>query len=527
MTKKYTLTTSEETVTENPEDIIRLMKLAGLKDAQPVAEEEVTEEVEAEVYEPTEANDELDLDDYSKKSPESINKQKKSIQPTLGDNPLEYSLDENEIYEAMMKEFNELEESKPDFLDLDKDGDKEESMKKAAKDKKEKADESVEEVVETEELNEIGRTLEDEKARLARLEKQQEKMKHDEMEVKRLQDIIDQAKKNIANNMNEGTDGCGCGHGSDCNCGPDCDCGCNESVIKEDKSMTDGTIKKLQYLEDTNYDVYEEMGDIFGMFGSPYTADDWLSHMKLTIDEVFTKEGSPVPPEVAKVYNDLEAYSKQTELQAKRRANTEISNPNDAIYGPENEDEVYIRDNFAEQWYGAFYKVTQRLGLEQNEDFDESSDMDRLKKLSGVERESQINEDESVWNQFKELHDKMDPESEDRIFFSMKNYPKHRFEIHGDIDGKDTKSGNVNVGVFLDQQTDNGDDFLQNMSISQDEIKANITGAGWVGADPAKGELKGTAGDYKEFGDVKPEPKDTDQDRLAKLSGINASKKYY
>ena len=44
MTKKYTLTTSEETVTENPEDIIRLMKLAGLTNAQPVAEEEVTEE---------------------------------------------------------------------------------------------------------------------------------------------------------------------------------------------------------------------------------------------------------------------------------------------------------------------------------------------------------------------------------------------------------------------------------------------------------------------------------------------------
>ena len=168
MTKKYTLTTSEETVTENPEDIIRLMKLAGLTNAQPVAEEE------AEVYEPTEANDDLDLDDYSKKSPESIAKQKKSIQPTLGDNPLEYSLDENEIYEAMMEEFNEIEEvdegklppglqayqdkkngkksdkeetdesieeSKPDFLDLDKDGDKEESMKKAAKDKKEKVEE--------------------------------------------------------------------------------------------------------------------------------------------------------------------------------------------------------------------------------------------------------------------------------------------------------------------------------------------------------------------------------------------------
>ena len=32
----------------------------------------------------------------------------------------------------------ELKAAKPDFLDLDKDGDKEESMKKAAKDKKEK-----------------------------------------------------------------------------------------------------------------------------------------------------------------------------------------------------------------------------------------------------------------------------------------------------------------------------------------------------------------------------------------------------
>ena len=144
-----------------------------------------------------------------------------------------------------------------------------------------------------------------------------------------------------------------------------------------------------------------------------------------------------------------------------------------------------------------------------------------------MSEEQYINEDESVWNQFKELHNKMDPESEDRIFFSMKNYPKHRFELHGDIDGKDTKSGKVNVGVFLASKEGDGDDFLQNMSISQDEIKANITGAGWVGSDPAKGELKGTAGDYKEFGDVMPEPRDADQDRLAKLSGINASKKYY
>jgi hypothetical protein len=207
MTKKYTLTTSEETVTENPEDIIRLMKLAGLKNAQPVAEEEVTEEVEAEVYEPTEANDELDLDDFSKKSPESISKQKKSIQPTLGDNPLEYSLDENEIYEAMVKEFDAMQKvdeeevneaqspaQKAAFAKMlaAKDGKKDEAVEEKEETTEEKVEETTEEKVEeTDELKE-------------------EELKED----------------------------CGCGHGSDCDCGPDCGCGCNESVTEEVEAVT-------------------------------------------------------------------------------------------------------------------------------------------------------------------------------------------------------------------------------------------------------------------------------------------------
>ena len=112
MSKQYNLSTTEDngqsvttsqTVTEHPEEILRLMKLAGLENAQVVAEDDS-------VFEPTPANDKLDLDDYSKNSPESIAKQKKTIQPTLGDNPLEYSLDENEIYEAMMEEFDKSEE---------------------------------------------------------------------------------------------------------------------------------------------------------------------------------------------------------------------------------------------------------------------------------------------------------------------------------------------------------------------------------------------------------------------------------
>ena len=180
MTKKYTLTTSEETVTENPEDIIRLMKLAGLENAQPVAEE-----LEAEVYEPTEANDKLDLDDYSKKSPESIAKQKKSIQPTLGDNPLEYSLDENEIYDAMMKEFPEDK--------VEEITEKQSPAQKAAFEKMLAAknggkDDAVEEKEETTE----------------------EKVE----ETKKLKED------------------CSCGHGSDCDCGSDCGCGCN--AVNED-----------------------------------------------------------------------------------------------------------------------------------------------------------------------------------------------------------------------------------------------------------------------------------------------------
>ena len=90
--------TTSNTSTEHASEILRIMALAGIKP------EAIEEHGEAEM-EHTPANDELDLDDYSKKSPESIAKQKKSIQPSHGDNPLEYSLDENEIFESLMTEF--------------------------------------------------------------------------------------------------------------------------------------------------------------------------------------------------------------------------------------------------------------------------------------------------------------------------------------------------------------------------------------------------------------------------------------
>ena len=214
MTKKYTLTTSEETVTENPEDIIRLMKLAGLTNAQPVAEEEVTEEVEAEVYEPTEANDELDLDDFSKKSPESISKQKKSIQPTLGDNPLEYSLDENEIYEAMVKEFDAMQKVDEEEVNEAQSPAQKAAFAKMLAAKDGKKDEAVEEKEETTE-EKVEETTE-EKVEETTEEKVEETDELKEEELK---------------------EDCGCGHGSDCNCGPECDCGCN-AVNEEVEAVT-------------------------------------------------------------------------------------------------------------------------------------------------------------------------------------------------------------------------------------------------------------------------------------------------
>ena len=214
MTKKYTLTTSEETVTENPEDIIRLMKLAGLENAQPVSEE--TEEW---ANTPDGHSGELELDptDFEKKTGDGITKQKKSIQPTLGDNPLEYSLDENEIYDAMMKEFPEdkVEETTEEITE------KQSPAQKAAFEKMLAAknggkDEAVEE-------KEEETTVEE------NLEKAQEE--------------IDELKEE------ELKEDCSCGHGSDCDCSSDCGCGCNVvSEAVEEVAVTDEDQNRLKDL---------------------------------------------------------------------------------------------------------------------------------------------------------------------------------------------------------------------------------------------------------------------------------------
>lgn len=65
------------------------------------------------------------------------------------------SIKSEEIYTPVEEpELDEATKSKPDFLDMDKDGDKEEPMKKAIKDKEKKTDEAVEETVEEETVEE-------------------------------------------------------------------------------------------------------------------------------------------------------------------------------------------------------------------------------------------------------------------------------------------------------------------------------------------------------------------------------------
>ena len=76
-----------------------------------------------------------------------INKQKQQVRKEYpGDNPLavEDKITEEELantYRAQYENFKKAyqEAAKPDFLDMDKDGDKKEPMKKAVKDKEEKS----------------------------------------------------------------------------------------------------------------------------------------------------------------------------------------------------------------------------------------------------------------------------------------------------------------------------------------------------------------------------------------------------
>ena len=93
------------------------------------------EEPEAEAYDNQPDEKYLDKDDYELKRNVVPNKDMGPSAASRGDNPLPEDADVEENIET------EAKHAKPDYIDLDGDGDKEETMKKAAKDKeaKEKA----------------------------------------------------------------------------------------------------------------------------------------------------------------------------------------------------------------------------------------------------------------------------------------------------------------------------------------------------------------------------------------------------
>jgi hypothetical protein len=256
MSKQYNLSTTDDngqsvttsqTVTEHPEEILRLMKLAGLENAQVVAEDES-------VYEPTPANDKLELTDFEKKTGDGINKQKKSIQPTLGDNPLEYSLDENEIYEAMMEEFDKTEE----VTEAQSPAQKAAFAKMLAA-KNPKKEEEVEESTDYDATNAAS----DEKL-IKKAVKRKRNYNDDGIappsghhnntsnrwaesteediakNLKEAEDEIDELKEELI------SEDCGCGHGSDCDCGPECDCGCNSVKESTDELSMQDAVNESQ-----------------------------------------------------------------------------------------------------------------------------------------------------------------------------------------------------------------------------------------------------------------------------------------
>jgi len=145
---------------EHVADLLDMMKNAGLQQAEPVSAKMLSprmdmerlrdvvdgpamelpmpkeeEEIEAEEGYENEPEEEYgDIEDVIT-SGDDLHKSKKGYKAAAGgDNPMSF---EEEIKSRLMAALEEK-KAKPDFLDVDGDGDKEEPMKKAVKDKKEK-----------------------------------------------------------------------------------------------------------------------------------------------------------------------------------------------------------------------------------------------------------------------------------------------------------------------------------------------------------------------------------------------------
>ena len=151
--KKDKMNESVVIATDNPEEAAMMMQLLKLAGVQPVSQDMINQPA---------ASDEVQADeDYANTPKEKysdikaavpngtdLNREKGAyIKAAGGDNPMAIKMGESEIseeqlsnslraqYESFKQTYQEAAKAKPDFLDVDKDGNKTEPMKKALKDK--------------------------------------------------------------------------------------------------------------------------------------------------------------------------------------------------------------------------------------------------------------------------------------------------------------------------------------------------------------------------------------------------------
>lgn len=138
---------------EHVEELLSLMKSAGLEQSQPVSPEMMPmrqdmDRLHSIVNKPNMEDEELDeyanepdpeYSSHTKMTSDlsgGINRKKKSYKATQdGDNPMNVDNMKENIKSQLLKALSEK-KSKPDYLDMDKDGNKKEPMKKAIADKK-------------------------------------------------------------------------------------------------------------------------------------------------------------------------------------------------------------------------------------------------------------------------------------------------------------------------------------------------------------------------------------------------------
>ena len=137
------------------------------------------------------------------------------------------------------------------------------------------------------------------------------------------------------------------------------------------KSVTDGTRKVLKDVMDRDM---EEHGSLY----SPYTSASYLQEFKRHIDEAFINQGTPVPDDIANIFNKLLAYSKNWPLQMKNRKIGPSTGYGNHPQFADNGDEEYIGE-FIDPMRAAFVGAGEELGISLD-GWHESMNEDEVKK---------------------------------------------------------------------------------------------------------------------------------------------------